>query len=79
VALWSGSFTLRFGGAFELTHPIEVSKGEWYHVVTSGGLTFTPRSQGTVMAWDWQVRPKGWLRLLGPVFSLYGGRMERRI
>jgi hypothetical protein len=46
---------------------------------TSGGVTFTPEGEGTVMSWDWQVRPKGWLRLLGPLFSLYGGRMERRI
>jgi hypothetical protein len=25
------------------------------------------------------VRPKGWVRLLGPLFGLLGGRMERRI
>jgi len=46
---------------------------------TSGALTFTPEDQGTVMSWDWQVRPKGWLRILGPLFGLLGGRMERRI
>jgi hypothetical protein len=31
------------------------------------------------MSWDWQVRPKGWMRMLGPLFGPLGGRMERRI
>ncbi len=26
---------------------------------TSGALTFAPDRDGTVMSWDWQVRPKG--------------------
>ena len=46
---------------------------------TSGALTFAADGDGTVMSWDWQVHPKGWLRLLGPVFGPLGGRMERRI
>lgn len=46
---------------------------------TSGTLTFTASGQGTVMAWDWQVHPKGWTRMLGPLVGLLGGRMERRI
>jgi hypothetical protein len=46
---------------------------------TSGTLTFAADGQGTVMSWDWQVRPKGWLRMLGPLAGPLGGRMERRI
>ena len=46
---------------------------------TSGTLTFTTEGNGTVMVWDWQVRPKGWMRLLGPLFGPLGGRLERRI
>lgn len=46
---------------------------------TSGTLTVTTEGTGTVMAWDWQVRPKGWLRLVAPVFGPLGGRMERGI
>ena len=46
---------------------------------TSGVLTFAAEGEGTVMGWDWQVRPKGWMRLLGPLFGPLGGRMERRI
>jgi carbon monoxide dehydrogenase subunit G len=46
---------------------------------TSGALTFTADGEGTVMGWDWQVRPKGWMRMLGPLFGPLGGRMERRI
>jgi carbon monoxide dehydrogenase subunit G len=46
---------------------------------TSGALTFAAHGDGTVMSWDWQVRPKGWMRILGPLFGPLGGRMERRI
>jgi hypothetical protein len=46
---------------------------------TSGALTFAAEGSGTVMGWDWQVRPKGWLRALGPLAGPLGGRMERRI
>lgn len=46
---------------------------------TSGTLTFTTDGDVTVMSWDWQVRPKGWFRLLGPLVGPLGGRMERRI
>jgi carbon monoxide dehydrogenase subunit G len=46
---------------------------------TSGTLTFAAEGEGTVMSWDWQVHPKGWMRMLGPLFSPVGGRMERRI
>ena len=46
---------------------------------TSGALTFAADSEGTVMSWDWQVRPKGWMRALGPLFGPLGGRMERSI
>ena len=46
---------------------------------TSGALTFTTETGGTVMSWDWQVRPTGWFRALGPLTGPLGARMERRI
>jgi hypothetical protein len=46
---------------------------------TAGGLTFAAEGDGTVMSWDWQVRPKGWMQILGPLVAALGGRMERRI
>jgi hypothetical protein len=46
---------------------------------TCGALTFAADGDGTVMGWDWQVRPKGWMRMLGPLSGPLGGRMERRI
>lgn len=46
---------------------------------TSGALTFAADGEGTLMSWGWQVRPKGWMRMLGPLFGPLGGRMERRI
>ena len=44
---------------------------------TSGGLTLTEEGDGTLLAWDWQVRPKGWLRVVGPLVGPLGARMER--
>jgi hypothetical protein len=46
---------------------------------TSGALTFREDGTGTVMSWDWEVRPKGWLRALGPAVGPLGSRMERRV
>jgi len=46
---------------------------------TWGALTFAADGDGTVMSWDWQVRPAGWMRILGPLTGPLGGRMERRI
>lgn len=46
---------------------------------TCGTLTFTAEDQDTIMSWDRQVRPKGRLRLPGPLSGPLGGRMERRI
>ena len=48
-------------------------------MATSGTLTFSPSRGGTVMAWNWQVQPKGWLRALGPLFGPIGNRVERGI
>ncbi len=46
---------------------------------TSGTLTFAADGEDTVMRWDWQVRLKGRMRVLGPLFGPLGSRMERRI
>jgi uncharacterized protein YndB with AHSA1/START domain len=42
-------------------------------------LTFEPTTTGTRMRWSGRVRPKGTLRLLGPVITWLGIRQERRI
>lgn len=46
---------------------------------TSGTLTLTTDADVTLMVWNWQVRPKGWFRALGPLVSPIGRRMERKI
>jgi len=46
---------------------------------SSGALAFAAGGDGTVMSWDWRVRPRDWMRMLGPLFGPLGGRMERRI
>jgi hypothetical protein len=46
---------------------------------TTGTLTFAAEGQDTVLRRDWQVRPRGWLRLLGPLSGPLGGRLARRI
>jgi hypothetical protein len=48
-------------------------------MTTSGVLTFEDRGDGTQLRWDWQVRPRGWLRVTGPLVGLLGSRFERRI
>ena len=42
-------------------------------------LTFEPAGAGTRMRWAGQVRPKGALRLVGPLITWLGIRQERRI
>jgi hypothetical protein len=42
-------------------------------------LTFEPAGAGTRMRWAGQVRPKGALRLAGPLITWLGIRQERRI
>jgi hypothetical protein len=44
-----------------------------------GGLTFAPLGTATRMSWDWEVSPRGPMRLLGPLVVLLGGRQEQRI
>ena len=46
---------------------------------TSGTLTSTADSDATIMAWAWDVRPKGWFRLFGPLVGPLGRRRERKI
>lgn len=48
-------------------------------MTTCGSLTFHAQANGTLMSWDWQVRPRGWLRMLGPLLGPIGGRTEHRI
>jgi len=42
-------------------------------------LSFEPADAGTRMRWSGQVRPKGALRLVGPLITWLGIRQERRI
>ncbi len=42
-------------------------------------LTFEPAAAGTRMRWSGQVRPKGAIRLAGPVITWLGIRHEQRI
>lgn len=44
-----------------------------------GVLTFEPRPGGTVMRWAWDLRPKGAMSLLAPVFAAQGRRHEAAI
>jgi Polyketide cyclase / dehydrase and lipid transport len=42
-------------------------------------LTFEPAASGTRMRWSGQVRPKGALKLLGPLIAWIGRHQEYRI
>jgi len=44
-----------------------------------GLLTFSQDGADTRMTWAWDLRPKGLLRLAGPLFRVIGRRQERAI
>ncbi|MHC6593462.1 SRPBCC family protein [Arthrobacter sp. C152] len=45
----------------------------------TGALTFVPAASGTLMSWRWDLRPKGILKLAGPLITAVGRRQEQRI
>ncbi|MGB8021912.1 MAG: SRPBCC family protein [Candidatus Nanopelagicales bacterium] len=47
-------------------------------MATTGEVTCTAEGDGTLLAWDWQYRLLGAIRVGGPVFALFAGRWERR-
>ena len=64
--------------AFDRPHRIEsVTKSSIME--TSGALTFSSDGRAALMSWAWQVRPKGWFRLLGPLVGPLGRGRERRV
>jgi uncharacterized membrane protein len=44
-----------------------------------GTLAFDPVPEGTRMHWEWNVEPRGLLKLLGPMVGWIGRRQERTI
>ena len=44
-----------------------------------GTLAFDPVPEGTRMRWQWELEPRGLLRLLGPLVARIGRRQERTI
>jgi len=44
-----------------------------------GAVSFEPAPGGTTMRWSWELRPKGALRLMGPVIARLGRRQEAEI
>jgi hypothetical protein len=47
-------------------------------MATTGEVIRTADGDGTLLAWDWQDRLTGALRVGGPLFALLAGRWERR-
>jgi hypothetical protein len=48
-------------------------------VEVRGALTFRRDPAGTRMTWSWDLKPKGILKLLTPVFGRMGRRQEKEI
>ena len=44
-----------------------------------GALVFEPIADGTRMSWEWDLQPRGPLRLVGPLVTFMGRRQEERI
>lgn len=45
----------------------------------SGALTFLPDAGANLMSWSWDLRPKGMLKLVTPLFAAVDRRQEQRI
>ena len=43
----------------------------------TGTLTFDPIPEGTHMRWNWELEPRGPLKLAAPIVALVGKRQER--
>ena len=41
-------------------------------MTTTGTLTFEEQADGTVLRWDWDVRPRGWWRVAGRSSDRWG-------
>jgi hypothetical protein len=54
------------------------SRSTTSRVTFVGALSLAPEGEGTRMRWDWDVRPSGLLRFLGPLIALAGRRLERQ-
>jgi hypothetical protein len=39
----------------------------------------TKESDRTILHWSWDFRPRGGLRLLGPLYGWAGRRLERKV
>jgi hypothetical protein len=46
---------------------------------TQGGLTFDPVPEGTRMRWAWDLKPRGMLKVMGPLIARTGRRGEQTI
>ena len=46
---------------------------------TQGGLTFDPVPGGTRMRWVWNLKPRGVLKVMGPLVARMGRRQEQTI
>jgi Polyketide cyclase / dehydrase and lipid transport len=64
--------------AFERPHRLAlITCMSWMEI--RGSLAFEPIPGGTRLRWHWDVRPRGVLRLVGPVIGRIGRRQERTI
>ena len=43
-----------------------------------GVVTFAPAPAGTFLRWDWDLRPRGMMRLFSPLMARMGRRQESR-
>jgi len=64
----------------EFTRPHRIREQvEMESMDLTGGLAFEALDGGTRMRWQWDLRPHGFLRFMGPIVATMGRRQERRI
>lgn len=62
--------------SFERPHCLS-SRTHLSNMEIEGRLIFEPIPEGTRMRWVWDLQPRGFLRVLGPVVRRVGDRQER--
>lgn len=74
---WKSPMTIEFT-EFERPRSL-VSSTRTSGAQVEGALTFEPVSGGTRMRWQWQLKPRGPMKLIRPLIARVGERQEQKI
>jgi carbon monoxide dehydrogenase subunit G len=64
---------------YERPHRLESTAHIQGTIDIRGAVTFEATAGGTLMSWEWDVEPHGFMKLLGPFITRMGSHNEERI